>query len=201
MSAARLREDSLLAACLAASALLHGPLLVSFPRAHGHRPSASVEIDLTAPASRGKRTGAPAAPVRAPEESLGAAASSAQPPLPRETPEQSRAHGHGPAGEGGGGVALARSPHLLNLAELRRILERYYPEQERRQGREGMVVLDLHIDAAGAVTGVDVVRSAGRLFDEAARQVALSLRFAPAYAEGKPVAVKVRQSVVFKIER
>jgi protein TonB len=103
----------------------------------------------------------------------------------------------------GGGVntVLSRIPQLLNLSDLRAILQRYYPEEARSQGREGMVVLDLHIDTDGHVASVDIVRSGGSDFDEAAKKAAMLLRFTPAFLGSQRVNVKMRQAIQFKLEQ
>lgn len=103
----------------------------------------------------------------------------------------------------GGGVntVLSRIPQLLNLSDLRAILQRYYPEEARSQGREGMVVLDLHINTDGHVASVDIVRSGGSDFDEAAKKAAMLLRFTPAFLGSQRVNVKMRQAIQFKLEQ
>ncbi|HRY28786.1 MAG TPA: TonB family protein [Elusimicrobiota bacterium] len=106
-------------------------------------------------------------------------------------------------GEGGGEVDwvyLTSLPQLLNRDALLRNLRRYYPESERRAGREGQVVLDLHIDRQGSVTAVDVVTSAGAAFDAAAEKVIRLARFSPAKVETRAVPVKIRQTVAFQLE-
>lgn len=106
-----------------------------------------------------------------------------------------------PGGTGGGGSPVTKMPRLLNLDEVRANLRRFYPEAERRAGREGSVLVHLHIGADGAVTMVEVAQSAGPAFDEAAKKVGRLMRFAPAEAGGGPVAVKVPQPMQFKLER
>ena len=90
-------------------------------------------------------------------------------------------------------------PVLLNLRELARLLERYYPESERREGHEGLVLLDLSLDDEGHVVGVEVVSSSDKAFEPAARQVAARLRYSPARAGDRRVSVKLRQPVQFRL--
>jgi TonB family protein len=97
-------------------------------------------------------------------------------------------------------VYLTSLPRILNREELARNLRRFYPEAERRAGREGDVQLDVHIDPAGRVSGVDVVGSAGTAFDDAAKKVIQSARFSPAMVKEKAVAVKIRQTIAFRLE-
>lgn len=104
-----------------------------------------------------------------------------------------------PGGEGGGG-RVDVLPRLLNGDEVRANLRRFYPESERRNNNEGLVVLHLHIAADGQVTSMDVRTSAGPAFDEAARKVAALMKFAPAQSGGRPVGVLVPQRMHFKLD-
>jgi TonB family protein len=109
----------------------------------------------------------------------------------------------GLGGEGDGEVDwvyLTELPKLLNRDRLLKDLRRFYPEPERQAGREGLVVLDVHVNAAGQVVRVSVVTTGGALFDEAARKVLSRARFAPAKVGPRPVPVKVRQSLDFRLE-
>lgn len=105
-----------------------------------------------------------------------------------------------PGGTGDGGTPLSAMPKLLNKDEILSLLRRFYPEAERRAGREGDVVVAIHIARDGAVSSVDVLRSSGPAFDDAAKKVAALMRFSPAVSlSGKPVAVKLPQQVQFRL--
>lgn len=104
-------------------------------------------------------------------------------------------------GEGqGGGIPLSRFPKLLNRREILKLLKKHYPSQERSLGTEGVVVVDLHLGVEGNVLGVEVIESAGLSFDEVAKTVSTKMRFSPAMLQDKPIAVKIRQSIIFQIE-
>ena len=104
-------------------------------------------------------------------------------------------------GEGeGGGIPISRFPQLLNRREILKLLRKNYPAVERAAGREGRVMVDLHIGADGNVTGVEVVGSAGSAFDRVAELVAGRMLFSPALVQNDAVAVKIRQAIVFEIE-
>jgi TonB family protein len=118
-------------------------------------------------------------------------------PPPEEVPPSEYNLGTGDANA----TVLTRIPQLLNLSDLRAILQRFYPEEARSQGREGVVVLDLHIDTNGHVASVDVVKSGAPDFDEAAKKAAVLLRFTPAFLGSQRVAVKMRQAIQFKLEQ
>ena len=99
------------------------------------------------------------------------------------------------------GDGIVSYPKLLNRDEISGLLRRHYPERERRAGREGTVVLALHVGVDGKVGSTEVLQSAGRAFDRAAAEVAKLMRFEPAMSGKRPVAVKLPQTVVFQIER
>lgn len=137
-------------------------------------------------------------------------------PVPESAPEANRSpHGvEGGQGEGytgtgggfgggdgeGGGIKLDRYPSLKNKSEILRLLKKNYPPDEREAGITSRVIVDLHLDEKGNVTGVDVVGSGGAHFDAAARIVAPRMRFLSALINNAPVAVKIRQSIIFKLE-
>lgn len=104
-----------------------------------------------------------------------------------------------PRGLGTGGSPPIQRPQLLNLDEVLKNLRRFYPESERRAGREGSVRVNIHIDAGGAVGAVDVVVTAGSAFDEAAGKVARLMRFSPARNNDGPVPVVIAQDMVFRL--
>lgn len=129
----------------------------------------------------------------------GAAGGTGFSPLPGGT-GRGAAYGS-PEGIGDGGADLENGPKLLNRDEVLKNLRRFYPESERRAGREGKVLVFLHIGIDGAVSGVDVALSGGDAFDDAARSVGRLMRFSPAHARGgAPIAVKIRQAIQFRLE-
>lgn len=75
-----------------------------------------------------------------------------------------------------------------------------YPPMAIRQGQQGEVVLDVTINAQGAVVDVKVERSSGfRLLDRAAVEAAQKWRFNPGLKNGKPVGGVVRIPVNFTL--
>jgi protein TonB len=106
-----------------------------------------------------------------------------------------------PNGTGTGGSGLTKLPVLLNKDELLAIMRRFYPESERRAGREGKVIVFLHINAEGRVDPVDIGQSGGADFDAGAKEVAKRMRFSPALGRnGEPVPVKMPQAIIFQLE-
>ncbi|UPT74765.1 MAG: energy transducer TonB [Elusimicrobiota bacterium] len=198
----------LLAGSLAASAVLHSLLFMPWPVLHSHaEPPELMELDLAGPPGpaaaspkAARRPAAASAPAAAWKIGSGPAlhAPVAAPAADDAGDADAPADGGGTGGAGGGTV---RPPVLLNHGELHRLLQRLYPESERDLGREGMVVLSLTVGVDGRATGAEVVRSDGAAFDAAALRLAEKLRYAPAQDAGRPIVIRMRQSVLFKLER
>lgn len=89
---------------------------------------------------------------------------------------------------------LTAQPRVLSIPKIP------YPEDARREGIEGEVVLVLRIDASGAVTSVRVVEAPSPALAAAAQEGARSFRFAPALAEGEAVATEIRFQYTFLLE-
>lgn len=198
--------------CMAGSLFLHALVLNLGWLGHPTGAPVEVEFDLTLPDAAlgpaGRPRAAPAAAPAAPREegwtphAPGAAAPTAAVEPASEAPAGAAgAAGGSEAGGGGGGSGVTAAPRLLDQSQLDRLLARHYPESERRQGHEGIVLLDLSLDDEGHVVGVDVVASSDPAFEPAARQVAARLRYAPARAGERAVSVKIRQPVQFRLGR
>lgn len=106
----------------------------------------------------------------------------------------------GGTGDGGTGGTVDVKPKLLNLDEVLANIRRFYPEAERRAGHEAKVKVYLHIGTDGRVGAVDFVQSGGPAFDDAVKQVAHLMRFSPALLKDTPVAVKIGQTMQFKLQ-
>ncbi|MBI4060337.1 MAG: TonB family protein [Elusimicrobia bacterium] len=105
-----------------------------------------------------------------------------------------------PGGMGHGGTPLKELPRLLNREEVMAGLKRLYPESERQAGREGTVVITIHLGTDGLVSSSDIARAASPAFDEAAKKVGALMRFSPAIGlNGRPVPVRMPQEVRFKL--
>lgn len=105
-----------------------------------------------------------------------------------------------PGGTGHGGTPLKEMPRLLNRDEVMASLRRFYPESERQAGREGAVVIVIHLGMDGLVSSSDIARTASPAFDAAAQKVGALMRFSPAIGlNGKPVPVRMPQEVRFKL--
>jgi len=122
----------------------------------------------------------------------------------------SGAPGHGAsgtAGAGGGGDATGGAGaggSLINFGTpggpgIVRMAQPRYPHEAKRLGKEGVVVLKLTLDAAGAVIDVEVMQSAGFGMDEASREAVMLSRFRPATAKGRPVPCQAILPIHFKL--
>ncbi|HEX9100689.1 MAG TPA: energy transducer TonB, partial [Polyangia bacterium] len=85
---------------------------------------------------------------------------------------------------------LERPPKLLRFVEAE-------PPAALAERREVAVVLTIDVDETGKVVKVDVARSGGDDFDDAAVQAARQFLFAPGEAGGKPVPVRITYEYKF----
>jgi protein TonB len=78
-----------------------------------------------------------------------------------------------------------------------------YPPIAQRSGVEGMVILDMFIDAQGNIQRIEVLKEdpPGRGFAEAALNAFRGVKAAPAEANGKAVATRYRYPVRFAIKK
>lgn len=210
------KDDNLFWEALVLSLAMHvfvsfkaGEFSLHFQQKH------TVEIDITnmghigmsAPVRKAAAPPAPPKPVAPPKEWVKPAPNQKVVPAPiptqptAPTPEEPPPPQEYNIGTGDASTTvLSRIPQLINLSDLRAILQHFYPEQARSEGRQATVVLDLHIDTDGHVQNVDIVRSGGADFDQAAIRAVKLLRFMPAFLGSQRVGVKMRQAIQFRLE-
>lgn len=75
-----------------------------------------------------------------------------------------------------------------------------YPEQAKRIGIEGTVVVTIYINDRGVVDRVDIVRSPSDMLSESARIALMQTRFVPAMINGARKPVKLRYAMKFVLE-
>lgn len=76
-----------------------------------------------------------------------------------------------------------------------------YPARARARGIEGEVTLALLVGEDGAIRDVQVLSAEpSGVFEEAAREALRAWRFEPARYQGRPVAVRVEQTLRFTLE-
>ena len=81
------------------------------------------------------------------------------------------------------------------LSEVRPV----YPKEAKEKQLEGAVALDVLIDDKGTVRQVSVI-DGPEIFRSGALDAMKKFRFKPAKIDGKPVAVRIRYSLNFKLE-
>ena len=88
-----------------------------------------------------------------------------------------------------------RPPKELHRPSLR------YPSVAQNDGEEGTVTLRFIVQPDGSVSDIRIARSSGHPRLDAAAQKALrNIKLQPATCHGKPIAVRIHQSFVFKID-
>lgn len=75
-----------------------------------------------------------------------------------------------------------------------------YPEEAKKAGVQGPVVMDLLIDTEGNVRQVQVLTGPGYGLNDAAAEAAKKFKFRPARVSQEPVAVKIRYTYNFVLE-
>lgn len=76
-----------------------------------------------------------------------------------------------------------------------------YPAEAKAKGIEGPVVMDVLIDSEGKVREAKLVSGPGGGLNEAALEAIRNFRFKPAQASGQAVAVRIRYTYRFVLER
>ncbi len=76
-----------------------------------------------------------------------------------------------------------------------------YPPASQNDGEEGTVTLLLAVQTDGSISDIRIARSSGyQRLDAAAVRSLRQAKFQPATCHGKPIAVRIHQSFVFKID-
>jgi protein TonB len=90
---------------------------------------------------------------------------------------------------------LSRPPQVIG--DVRPV----YPPEAKAKNIEGSVKVEILIDAQGVVREARILSGLGYGTDESALDAARKLRFRPAEASGKPVAVRVPFTVNFRLDK
>ena len=195
-----------------ASAFLHLLLFagafgfVAWKDAHAER---SIDIDLTGSSllMRPKNASGMARPALPPQPwILGTKGHAAPPPVPQAQPLSPVAEAEaGPAcpppcpevaGDWVPAAATSRKPSWSDGM----ITEDDYPPELRRKGVEGKVVVEVQIDATGAVRGVTLEQASDPAFNTLVLERLKASKFRPAYdQDGNPVACRLRLPLSFKL--
>ena len=93
------------------------------------------------------------------------------------------------------------APHRVStLPRVRREIRASYPDEARREGIEGRVVVRLRIDEEGRVVEAEVLEGPGYGLNEAAREALLQFSFRPATVDGRAVATDLRYVYTFLLD-
>ena len=105
-----------------------------------------------------------------------------------------------PAVVSGNGNGYRSIAQVSQLPRFKSETKAQYPDAAKRANIEGVVILQVDIDATGAVKMVQLVQGLGYGCDEAALQAVQNSTFTPAYAGDQPVPVRIRLPYRFKFE-
>lgn len=88
-----------------------------------------------------------------------------------------------------------------SLPEVQSRVQPVYPDRARKKGVSGSVQLSLLVGVDGAVRDAKVLQSSPpEIFDAAALEAVRQWRFSPALYEGRPVPIRVTQTLRFGFE-
>jgi TonB family protein len=118
---------------------------------------------------------------------------------PRETPVAESAPPAQSAPQEYGGVPVRKIGGGVTTPELIYHVEPEFSAEARKAKFEGIVLVNLIVDAKGKPQDVHVVRGAGMGLDEKALKAVKQYKFKPAMEGGKPVPVGLNVEINFKI--
>ncbi|WP_372636604.1 energy transducer TonB [Fodinibius sp.] len=96
-------------------------------------------------------------------------------------------------------VAVEQMPELIGgLAELQKKIN--YPEQARKAGIEGRVIIQFIVTEEGNVEDPQVIRGIGGGADEEALRVVKQAKFKPGQQRGNPVRVQYSLPIIFQLQ-
>lgn len=98
------------------------------------------------------------------------------------------------------GAGFRSIAQVSQLPHFQTEVKAQYPEAAKRANIEGVVILQVDIDATGAVKMVQLIQGLGYGCDEAALAAVQQSSFTPAYAGDEPVPVRIRIPYRFKFD-
>jgi len=107
--------------------------------------------------------------------------------------------GVGPGSGGGFGDGVYRAGNGVSQPSLISKVEPEYSEEARKAKFQGVVVLQIVVDAKGNAVQPRVVKSLGLGLDEKAIEAVKQWKFKPGYKNGQPVAVAATVEVNFRL--
>ena len=193
-----LRRPGLSPGALAISAAAHLAVLIALKLAIVRRITSPIELEI-------RETASAPPPLVTPQPLPPGPAAASEAPPPHRGPEVSVTPESVVQDAEAGAVAAPVGPpprplHQVTAApKFRERAEPVYPESMRRDGREGVVVLEVEVDESGRAAAVTVAESAGPEFDAAAVAAVRSSLFEPARIGDTPVRVRIRIPVTFRL--
>lgn len=156
-----------------------------------------------------EKRAAEAPPVAAVEKEK-VASETAPPPIEKEAPPQAPAAQAAPPPDPAPAVqAPQASPaaqqgyravgQLTRKPSFRAKVEPVYPESLRSTGFEGKVVVEVFLNARGAVDDARIIKSGGPVFNAAVLRAVKASVFEPGYVDGEPVPVRVQIPFAFQL--
>ncbi len=98
------------------------------------------------------------------------------------------------------GAGAQEKADVKTMAAIKTTIQPVYPEEARKQGIEGMVLVNVLVDASGEVVQAKIERSDAPVLDKAALDAIRRWKFTPAVSkEDEPVAVWMTIPVKFKL--
>jgi protein TonB len=88
---------------------------------------------------------------------------------------------------------------VTRMPELIFEVKESYPEEARRLGYEGQVILHVVVDATGLVSQAKVIKGCGHGFDEAALKAVRRFKFKPGRLGDEPVATDINFTYTFEL--
>jgi periplasmic protein TonB len=107
--------------------------------------------------------------------------------------------GVGPGSGGGFGDGVYRAGNGVSQPKLLSKVEPEYSEEARKAKFQGVVVLQIVVDARGNAGNMKVIKSLGLGLDEKAMEAVKQWKFTPGFKDGKPVAVAATVEVNFRL--
>jgi periplasmic protein TonB len=107
--------------------------------------------------------------------------------------------GVGPGSGGGFGDGVYRAGNGVSQPKLISKVEPEYSEEARKAKFQGVVVLQIIVDAKGNAVNPKVMKSLGLGLDEKAMEAVSKWKFTPGFKDGKPVAVAATVEVNFRL--
>ncbi|WP_413568397.1 energy transducer TonB [Bdellovibrio sp. HCB117] len=100
--------------------------------------------------------------------------------------------------EFGGGTASYSE--ITRFPKVKKEIKAQYPEEAKKSGIDGPVVLEIIIDKLGQVREVQLISGPGHGLNESAIEALKKFEFQPAFKGEESVAVKIRYTYRFKLE-